>query len=303
MHRLSRPLARGSVVLAGATAAGVMRRDVQQQQPAHCAGSRDRSSPPTSFDPNEWRSFEIENIFPLSHNTRLFRLKLPSPSHVMGIDVSSTIMVQGGEVEGAKSRTIRPYTPTTGPETKGFFDLIVKKYPEGSMSTYLFKLDIGDKIKVMGPFPKLTYTPNMVKRVGMIAGGTGITPMLQVLEAALPLKDDDTEFSLVYANISPEDILLKDRLDDLADRYHNFKVYYVVEKTEQTPWDEGVGYVNSDMIDRKLPPPEPGTLIMVCGPPGMMRAVCGEKSSPDNQGRVTGLLAKRGFRSSMVYKY
>mmetsp|Transcript_71370 Transcript_71370/g.201308 ORF Transcript_71370/g.201308 Transcript_71370/m.201308 type:complete len:279 (-) Transcript_71370:3469-4305(-) len=278
MHRLSRPLARGSVVLAGATAAGVMRRDVQQQQPAHCAGSRDRSSPPTSFDPNEWRSFEIENIFPLSHNTRLFRLKLPSPSHVMGIDVSSTIMVQGGEVEGAKSRTIRPYTPTTGPETKGFFDLIVKKYPEGSMSTYLFKLDIGDKIKVMGPFPK-------------------------VLEAALPLKDDDTEFSLVYANISPEDILLKDRLDDLADRYHNFKVYYVVEKTEQTPWDEGVGYVNSDMIDRKLPPPEPGTLIMVCGPPGMMRAVCGEKSSPDNQGRVTGLLAKRGFRSSMVYKY
>jgi predicted ferric reductase len=39
---------------------------------------------------------------------------------------------------------------------------------------------VGDKVEVKGPFPKIAYTANMKKKIGMIAGGTGITPMLQV---------------------------------------------------------------------------------------------------------------------------
>ena len=36
-------------------------------------------------------------------------------------------------------------------------------------------------IEIKGPFPKLKYVPNMKKCIGMMCGGTGITPMLQVL--------------------------------------------------------------------------------------------------------------------------
>ena len=96
----------------------------------------------------------------------------------------------------------------------------MKKYPDGALSNYLFGLDIGDKFRIKGPFPKVGYRPNMAKRIGMVAGGTGITPMLQILEKALPDRDDQTEFSLIYCNQTPEDILLRDRLDDLAERYH-----------------------------------------------------------------------------------
>jgi cytochrome-b5 reductase len=35
-------------------------------------------------------------------------------------------------------------------------------------------------VEVKGPFPKLAYVPNMKKNIGMLCGGTGITPMLQV---------------------------------------------------------------------------------------------------------------------------
>lgn len=41
-------------------------------------------------------------------------------------------------------------------------------------------MKIGDQIGVRGPKGAFTYTPNMVKNIGMVAGGTGITPMLQV---------------------------------------------------------------------------------------------------------------------------
>lgn len=33
---------------------------------------------------------------------------------------------------------------------------------------------------VRGPKGNFNYTPNMCREIGMIAGGTGITPMLQV---------------------------------------------------------------------------------------------------------------------------
>lgn len=40
-------------------------------------------------------------------------------------------------------------------------------------------------IEIKGPFPKLPYTANMKKEIGMMCGGTGITPMLQVTERSL----------------------------------------------------------------------------------------------------------------------
>ncbi len=41
-------------------------------------------------------------------------------------------------------------------------------------------MQVGDSIEVKGPLSKLPYTPNMKRAIGMLAGGTGITPMLQV---------------------------------------------------------------------------------------------------------------------------
>jgi cytochrome-b5 reductase len=85
-----------------------------------------------------------------------------------------------------------------------------------------------------GPIPKIAYTPNMKKHLGMIAGGTGLTPMLQVIRAIVEnpgitlhwsdfgviislslmtnpfmLTADKTEVTLVFANQSERDILLK----------------------------------------------------------------------------------------------
>lgn len=68
-------------------------------------------------------------------------------------------------------------------------------------------------------------------------------------------------------------------------------------------WDQGVGYINADVIDRKLPEPTVGNLVLVCGPPGMMKAVSGDKNPDKSQGPLSGLLAGRGFTENMVYKF
>jgi ferredoxin-NADP reductase len=57
-----------------------------------------------------------------------------------------------------------------------------------------------------------------------IAGGTGITPMLQVANEVLRNPDDKTEVSLIFGNVSEDDILLRKEIDKLAKQHKNFKV-------------------------------------------------------------------------------
>lgn len=129
---------------------------------------------------------------------------------------------------------VRNYTPITLDDVKGHFDLLVKTYPEGNASQYLNSLKIGDKAKFRGPKGKFQYRANMAKEVGLIAGGTGITPILQVIKAVLRNPQDKTKLSLLFGNISEQDILLYQELKDLAVKHPNqFKVNFVLNEVRQ----------------------------------------------------------------------
>jgi len=43
---------------------------------------------------------------------------------------------------------IRPYTPVTTEDTIGYFDLLIKVYPEGNMSKHIDSLKVGDSLDV-----------------------------------------------------------------------------------------------------------------------------------------------------------
>jgi cytochrome-b5 reductase len=59
----------------------------------------------------------------------------------------------------------------------------------------------------------------------MLAGGTGITPCYQVAAAVLKDPADTTTVSLIFGNISADDILIKEELDALAAQHpRRFKV-------------------------------------------------------------------------------
>jgi len=107
----------------------------------------------------------------------------------------------------------------------------------------------------------------------MIAGGTGITPMLQIIRAALKNASDRTKLSLIYANVNPEDILLKAELDQLAAKYpERFTVYYVLNNPPPQ-WNGGVGFVSKEHIQKGMPPSDHDIKILLCGPPPMMTAM------------------------------
>lgn len=271
---------------------------------AHMDEIGEELGPKVALNPDKWIEFELQEKARVSHNTQLFRFAFDTTAK-LGLDIASCLLTrapQGENAEGKPKYVIRPYTPISDPDAKGYFDLLIKVYPEGKMSQHLASLKPGDVIEVKGPIEKLRYTPNMKKYIGMIAGGTGITPMLQVIESILRNSDDNTQVSLIYANVSPDDILLKEKLDILSARHPNLKIFYTVDEPSKN-WRGGVGYISKDMIIKGLPSPSEDALILVCGPPGMMNHISGDKPNPRSQGELTGLLKELGYSEEMVYKF
>lgn len=112
------------------------------------------------------------------------------------------------------------------------------------------------------------------KHLGMIAGGTGITPMLQLVRHILKDPEDKTDLSLLFANQSENDILLRTELDEIAiDNPDRFKLWYTVDKAPED-WKYSEGFVGEDMIRDHLPAPSEDTLILMCGPPPMINFAC-----------------------------
>jgi len=230
-----------------------------------------RPAPPkTVLDPQEWRWFTLKYRKDVTHNTRLFRFALPKETDVLGLPIGQHLSFRALDAEGKYFQ--RSYTPTTSDDELGYFDLIVKVYEKGAMSRHLDRMQVGDKIEVRGPKGKFIYQPNMKFSLGMIAGGTGITPMLQVIRAIHKNKQDKTQVNLIFANVNAEDILLKDELDALAAQDKRFKVYYVLNNCPEG-WTGGSGFVSQAMIERELPRPGNDNLVLTCGPPMMLKAM------------------------------
>ncbi|KAF7021639.1 hypothetical protein CFC21_034561 [Triticum aestivum] len=297
---------RGRAPLAAAAAVGGAALFYASSNPtvAHMEEKGEDAAAKVALNPEQWLEFKLQEKATVSHDSELFRFSF-DPSTKLGLDVASCLVTRapiGQEVEGKRKYVIRPYTPISDPDSKGYFDLLIKVYPEGKMSQHFANLKPGDVLEVKGPIEKLRYSPNMKRQIGMVAGGTGITPMLQVVRAILKNPDDNTQVSLIYANVSPDDILLKKELDRLASSYPNFKVFYTVDKPS-SDWRGGVGYISKDMVLKGLPGPGEDSLILVCGPPGMMNHISGNKAKDYSQGEVTGLLKDLGYTADMVYKF
>jgi len=115
----------------------------------------------------------------------------------------------------------------------------------------------------------------MVRAIGMLAGGTGITPMLQIIRAIMKNPKDKTEVSLIFGNIAEEDILLHKELDDLAAKYPSTLKLYHVLNNPPPKWQGGVGFITKEMIEQHLPHPASDIKIVMCGPPLMNKAMEG----------------------------
>ncbi|KAF1798522.1 hypothetical protein V8B55DRAFT_1524849 [Mucor lusitanicus] len=258
------------------------------------------------FSASEFRPFTLEKVERVNHNVSLFRFKLPNETDVAGLPVASCVVFRSKITKDGKTEeVIRPYTPTSVETLKGYVDFVIKDYPQGVMSSHVHSMKVGDTIDIKGPFEKWNWEKKPVAQVGMVAGGTGITPMLQLLRKVFgPESTDKTsKFTLIFGNTTEEDILFKDELDGYAKAFPDrFSVHYILEKPA-AGWTGHKGYVTLDLVKNTMPKPDvESSVIFVCGPPPLMEAVSGDKNPDKSQGTLRGFLKELGYIQDRVYK-
>lgn len=87
------------------------------------------------------------------------------------------------------------------------------------MSTHIHSLKPEDTLSFKGPMVKYPWTPNKHEHVALIAGGTGIAPMYQIIRGIFKNPEDKTKVTLVFGNVSEEDVLLRKELIELENTY------------------------------------------------------------------------------------
>ncbi|KVH15483.1 cytochrome b5, heme-binding site-containing protein [Cynara cardunculus var. scolymus] len=224
----------------------------------------------------------------VSHDVRLFRFALPSQDQVLGLPVGKHIFLCATIDD---KLCMRAYTPTSTIDEVGYFELLVKiyfkgvepKFPNGGlMSQYLESLPLGSLLDIKGPLGHIEYMgkgtfsvhgkQKFATKLAMFAGGTGITPIYQVMQSILRDPEDDTKMYVVYANRTEDDILLREELDAWAEKYQErVKVWYVVAKSVREGWKYSEGFITEDIMREHIPEVSEDTLALACGPPPMIQ--------------------------------
>lgn len=262
----------------------------------------------------------------ITSTSYVLRFGLPDIHKSLGLSTCACLLA-GIKMEGDDDMIIRPYTPISTNAMVGTFDLLVKVYPDGKMSSYITSLEpspsqMAVSFMHIAPNVKIQYPFGKPKFIGMIAGGTGITPMIQAVHALLGEGsesdvDNDhhsTKVSLLYGSKTFDDILGKEMLDSWL-RHSNkvgtdkqFTVTHVLSKENVTTSqvEEGLhnvmyGHIGRELIEKSFPSPSFGkdVKIFVCGPPSMYDALCGAREKKE----VTGILGEMGYTSDQVYKF
>ena len=131
----------------------------------------------------------------------------------------------------------------------------------------------------------------LASQLGMIAGGTGITPMLQLICLITKNPRDWTRIALIFANQTEEDILMRKELEEVA-RTHpdHFNLWYTPDRPP-VGWKYSSGFITADVIKEHLPAPGKSMFILVCGPPPLIQTA----AHPN--------LEKLGYTKDMIFTY
>jgi ferredoxin-NADP reductase/DMSO/TMAO reductase YedYZ heme-binding membrane subunit len=214
----------------------------------------------------------VARIFDETHDVKTFRFVMPDGGplpfdHTAGQYINLALEIDGQRVN-------RSYTIASSPTRAAYCEISVKRV--GRASGHLHdKLREGDTIKASAPAGKFHFAGDLgdaAKRVVLIAGGVGITPMMSIVRS-LTDRCWSGDIYLLFANRTRADIIFDAELAHLQQRFPNLHVLHTLSKEpEGSAWTGARGHITREMIEGFVPDLRSGP-ILLCGPEPMMAAM------------------------------
>ncbi|KAE8148936.1 hypothetical protein BDV25DRAFT_130810 [Aspergillus avenaceus] len=250
------------------------------------------------LQPRSWTTATLKEKINVSWDTRIVKLQLEHEDQALGLPIGQHFMIKIPDT--SNEAIIRSYTPISETNQKGTVDLLVKIYfatstvAGGKMTTALDKLPLGSAIQCKGPTGRFEYLGNgrvlvsgkerQIRSFKMICGGTGITPIFQVLRAVIQDQQDPTSCTVLDGNRQEEDILCRSEIDGFAaSDSKRCNVIHTLSKASES-WTGRRGRIDEALLKEHVAP-EDESMVLICGPPAM------EKSAQE-------ILSKQGWKES-----
>jgi len=179
---------------------------------------------------------------------------------------------------------IRAYSMANYPEERGVVKFNIRcatpppgshGIPPGIMSSWVFNLKEGDKVKVYGPFGEF-FAKETDNEMVFIGGGAGMAPMRSHIFDQLRRLKSTRKISFWYGARSMRECFYNDEYDQLAEENDNFEWHLALSDPQpEDNWDGLQGFIHQILLDNYLkdhPAPEDCEYYM-CGPPMMNAAV------------------------------
>ena len=168
------------------------------------------------------------------------------------------------EMEARGKVRKRAYSITSPPHWENV-EILVKLDPEGKVSPVLFGLEEGAELEVKLPYGMMYLHDPLPDKVVFLAGGVGLSPLLSMIRHLAHIEYEG-EIVLLYGNRTPEYIICKEELDELA-QLPAIKVVYTIDHPYGTGWEGETGFITADLIEKYCDVDE--SSFYICGPPQM----------------------------------
>lgn len=244
------------------------------------------------LDAQAWNPAALQGIRNASEDTKVFRFKLENNCQSVGLPIGQHVLARLRHPI-THEIIVRPYTPLPLGSCKGILELLVKIYrdspqhPGGKMTQALDNITVGEVVEFKGPVGNFLYLGRgfcavfgrrrIVRRFNMICVGSGITPIMQILQGLTSDCQDVTECVVVDGNRTEGDILCRVQLDAMVGSTKNrCRVSYTLTRPSPT-WKGRKGRIDESIIESEVGTCESKGLdmVLICGPRAMEERVQG----------------------------
>ena len=223
-----------------------------------------------------FHTLTVSSITPEGEAARAIGLAVPAELRSAFHFLPGQYLTLRAEIDGRDIR--RSYSICSTPADEEL-RVGIKQVEGGAFSTFAQTLGVGDRIEVMAPEGRFVAEAGKVRRPLLIAAGSGITPVLSIARALLEA-DHGSEVTLLYGNRSAAQIMFRETLEALKDRFlDRFNLIHVLSREDQDV-DISNGRIDAAklrLLARKgLIDPGSHDGIYLCGPQAMTEACSAE---------------------------
>ncbi|MEG1557637.1 MAG: iron-sulfur cluster-binding domain-containing protein [Oscillospiraceae bacterium] len=203
----------------------------------------------------------VSAIIDTGKNAKVFRLSSKS-GYLPPFEAGQYINLFT-EIDGV--RTSRPYSITSSPRQRAYYEITVARTKDGFVSDYfLDTVRVGDVFSANGPAGVFRFQPVFHSKKSLfLAGGSGITPFMSMLREIIDAKLD-RDVVLLYGCRDKDAALFCDELVAYSKTNGNFS-YHLVISDDDASWQGEKGFIDAALIKRLVPDFLQRTCY-VCGP-------------------------------------